>query len=170
MEIQEGKYYRDALGNKIGPMVLTYSNKDNEPNYRWMLKDGRSIRWDDRGVSEFRAHDLVEEWVDPPSVDLTKLEKPLGLLDEATLKALKAHGGPYEKLMGDGSWADANELSDFSWKNRVMRVNPSPPKPLEFWVNEYPDGISGTMYVCEGFANAAAKVDRTRVIHFREVI
>lgn len=36
--------------------------------------------------------------------DLTTITTPFGLLDEATQKALKEHGGPYELLSCLGAW------------------------------------------------------------------
>jgi hypothetical protein len=44
------------------------------------------------------AFELVEE-----AMDLTKIEKPFGLLDNDTQQALKAHGGPYE-FFSYGGW------------------------------------------------------------------
>lgn len=57
-------------------------------------------------------------------VDLTKIEKPLGLLDAETQAALKAHGGPYQRFLYDWredipAWLD--------WG--VYRVKPFEYKP-----------------------------------------
>ena len=65
-------------------------------------------------------------------IDLTAITTPFGLLDEATRKALKAHGGPYERFTSMGNWVD--------WPNpdwvlaTVYRVKPQPPSPREWWV------------------------------------
>lgn len=47
--------------------------------------------------------------------DLTAITTPFGLLDAATQKALRAHGGPYEFFSGD-NWRDA-ALEPDEWLN-----------------------------------------------------
>lgn len=61
-----------------------------------------------------------------PSVDLTKLTAPFGLLDEVygpgTAEALKAHGGPYERY-GIGGWCKTKP----AWvADTVYHVIPAP--------------------------------------------
>lgn len=56
-------------------------------------------------------------------MDLTKIEKPFGLLDKETQDALKAHGGPYECFEGS-IW---RELSRPMWEPcTTYRVKPQP--------------------------------------------
>lgn len=59
--------------------------------------------------------------------DLTTITTPFGLLDEATQKALKEHGGPYEIFSIDGEWA----ATDSAWYlSATYRVRPEPTRPL----------------------------------------
>lgn len=57
-------------------------------------------------------------------MDLTKINQPFGTLDAETLKALKAHGGPYEKLTSGGIWWPADNPG---WLNpaTTYRVKPT---------------------------------------------
>lgn len=55
-------------------------------------------------------------------MDLTKIEKPFGLLDDATKAALKAHGGPYEVFQSNGEWGVC--LSPNWGKTSTYRVKP----------------------------------------------
>jgi hypothetical protein len=50
---------------------------------------------EDKPFAYYNTFELVEE-----AMDLTKIEKPFGLLDEATQQALKDHGGPIECYSG----------------------------------------------------------------------
>lgn len=55
-------------------------------------------------------------------MDLTKIEKPFGLLDDETQAAMKAHGGPYE-VFGGEDWHEGPP----SWSNTLAyRVKPKP--------------------------------------------
>jgi hypothetical protein len=59
-------------------------------------------------------------------MDLTKIEKPIALLDSATEQALLMHGGPYVRLASDGRWVDCGHISrpmDF-FKGCTYRVKP----------------------------------------------
>lgn len=58
-----------------------------------------------------------------PPVDLTAITTPFGLLDPATQEALRAHGGPYEVLCGDG-WCIVNKPRWLSWI--AYRIKPAP--------------------------------------------
>lgn len=65
--------------------------------------------------------------------DLTKIEKPFALLDEATQRALKEHKGVIE-FFGYNGWTLTD---DPSWsKTTAYRAKAEPPKP----VSEMQDG------------------------------
>lgn len=54
-------------------------------------------------------------------IDLTKITQPFGTLDAETQKALKASGGPYEKLTG-GEWWPTGQIG---WNpNTIYRLKP----------------------------------------------
>jgi hypothetical protein len=54
-------------------------------------------------------------------MDLTKIDRTFGALDPETQKALKAHGGPYEKYTG-GWWPCDNP----GWQpGTTYRVKPA---------------------------------------------
>lgn len=102
--------------------------------------------------------------------DLTKIEKPFGLLDEETQAALKAHGGPYEYVSNDG-WT---EIAEPFWAfGTTYRVKP---KPREFWVvqalgpNPSPHAIGawGDKETAERVASMAKAPHE--IIHVREVL
>lgn len=61
-----------------------------------------------------------------PEIDLTAITTPLGLLDDATRDALKAHGGPYRYWDFDAArWFD--ELGHPIWfDGNILSVKPSP--------------------------------------------
>lgn len=106
--------------------------------------------------------------------DLTKITTPYGLLDEATRKALRDHGGPYEIFIR-GGW---NKLSKafFDSPENVYRVKAAPPKPREVWFNEYDGpGFSSIWktygpYYSREDADHGAMGGRVRVLRFVEVI
>lgn len=104
-------------------------------------------------------------------IDLTKITEPLGLLDEATQKALMEHGGPYEWLLADGSWSTEYKPV-FNRLNNVIRVKPAPQKPREIWVNEYPEGLGSKWHDSQEIADDWAKnhMARIRAVRFVEVI
>ena len=59
--------------------------------------------------------------------DLTKIEKPFGLLDAETQAALKAHGGPWEYF--NGTWLDAApSWVEFPILGRAYRVKSVHPR------------------------------------------
>lgn len=105
------------------------------------------------------------------TVDLTKIREPLGLLDEATQKALMEHGGPYEKYTHEWGWV-ARDYNEIWWKTDICRVKPEPPKPREIWVNEWPEGLGSGLHASQEIADAwvGKRKDRIRTIHFIEVI
>jgi hypothetical protein len=65
-------------------------------------------------------YELVEE-----AMDLTKIEKPFGLLDKATQQALKYHGGPYEFFTCNG-WK-LNDCPAWAFSS-TYRAQPQPEK------------------------------------------
>jgi hypothetical protein len=64
--------------------------------------------------------------------DLTKIDRPFGLLDEATQKALRECGGPWE-YYGLGGWLSCDVVPDF-YDGMTYRQKPKPPKPRDFWL------------------------------------
>lgn len=97
-------------------------------------------------------------------MDLTKIEKPFGLLDKETQEALKAHGGLVERFDGY-RWI---ETKNPIWHSvYVYRVKPEPPKPREWWL----------VGECEAWddkfaAERSAKMLHVQspIIHVREVL
>ena len=67
------------------------------------------------------------------TADLTKITTPYGLLDEATQKALRECGGPWEVVSDSGKWDDTVKNPTFYGAN-TYRLKPQPPKPREFWL------------------------------------
>lgn len=95
---------------------------------------------------------------------LTKITTPFGLLDEATQKALRECGGPYQRYCG-GWWEDCgiNE----SWLQTTYRLKPQPPKPREFCVEL--DDAGFAFRVHEDGAPIAYQAGH-RLVFVREVI
>ncbi len=141
MQIESGKIYVTADGQKVGPLSLNPQPAKGGHDY-WMaegqLSDGSRKLWFQDGTfwptnspsrnARNAGFDLVAEWTDTP--DLTKLTTPYGLLDDATREALKAHGGPYECWEGR-EWREVPPSWFGEW---VYRVKPQPPKPRELWL------------------------------------
>ncbi len=72
--------------------------------------------------------------------DLTKITTPFGLLDKETQEALRAHGGPYEGLVGFDK-AEWWEVLSPAWgANSTYRVKPQPPKPRECVIGFHGNG------------------------------
>jgi hypothetical protein len=92
-----------------------YITSVNDLNY---TVDQDKTHW---GVYYPEDHiELVEE-----AMDLTKIEKPFGLLDEATQKALRRYRGPIEHYTFEG-WVLAR---DPGWyRLNTYRVQPKPDK------------------------------------------
>lgn len=67
------------------------------------------------------------------TIDLTKIEKPFGLLDAETQEALTAHGGPYEFLSSVSNCWVGKISPSWEW-GATYRVKPQPPKPREWRV------------------------------------
>lgn len=66
-------------------------------------------------------------------IDLTKIEKPFGLLDAETQQALRVSGGPFQVYNSPGVWRDLSENGVSFFRDTVYRVKPTPPKPRECW-------------------------------------
>lgn len=142
MKIEAGKYYRTRDGRKVGPMIHNRGNQvwpwvDDEDD-----PDGCGNAWDPNGLGCFCTPaankrpglDLIAEWTDAP--DLTAINVPFGLLDDATREALKAElFKPDVRLQFfDGTeWCDSKDRPE---RNAWMcyRVKPQPPAPREWWV------------------------------------
>ncbi len=90
--------------------------------------------------------------------DLTKIEKPFGLLDEATQKALRECGGPWQYFGRDG-WKDAPFL-DENTDYFVYRLKPT---PREWWIGK----LDGVAYPAEP---PQAPPKGSYYIHVREVM
>jgi hypothetical protein len=102
---------RPDLYGHVGE-VLTIQEIDILTGEVWL--EGRHFN------SSIDRYELVEE-----AMDLTKIEKPFGLLDKATQQALKDHGGPYE-FYQSGCW---NGIINSYWvKHLTYRVQPQPEK------------------------------------------
>lgn len=99
--------------------------------------------------------------------DLTKIEKPFGLLDEETQKALRECGGPWE-VFGE-TWED-NGGEPAWYPHFTYRLKPQPPKPREWWVNLYGQGRVGSFYSTREDANTFSTPDRRDCVKVREVL
>jgi len=101
--------------------------------------------------------------------DLTKITTPFGLLDAETQEALRHHrnsGGELEVY--NNGWREIVG-ADFYFGSLVTYR--AKPKPLEFWVNEYPHGLGeyfGARYPTKEFADKNASTDRIRCIRLIE--
>jgi hypothetical protein len=65
-------------------------------------------------------------------MDLTQITTPFGLLDEATQKALRDCGRPWE-CYGVDDWL-LKFNPDFTG-HLTYRLKPQPPKPREWWIH-----------------------------------
>jgi hypothetical protein len=80
-------------------------------------------------------------------MDLTKIEKPFGLLDEATQKALKDHDGPIE-------W--------YSWKGWKVIIYPAFSSSNTYRVQPQPEKTKVELELTQEELNTIKKVlDRT---------
>lgn len=91
-------------------------------------------------------------------MDLTKITTPFGLLDEATQKALRECGGPWEFYNSDG-WEDVGERPQWI-PVFAIRLKPQPPKPRTVWLNKNPE--NGFWHECHDWEIGATL--------FREVL
>jgi hypothetical protein len=86
--------------------------------------DGTEVWFEGRpSNSSIDRYELVEE-----AMDLTKIEKPFGLLDKATQQALKDHGGPIEVYSGNGHWKLYSRHYWVSLSTTVLNNNPRKPR------------------------------------------
>jgi len=70
-------------------------------------------------------YDLVSEWGEEKEmIDLTKIEKPFGLLDKETQERLKAHKGVVQYYFGGCSWSDVDAPTWYS--HFTYRAKPFP--------------------------------------------
>ncbi len=108
-------------------------------------------------------------------IDLTKITTPFGLLEDKTQQALRDHfaaGGKVEIFTNTcwdavGAWVEPYCAPSF---DPVIALR-AKPKPLEFWVNEYPHGLGeyfGARYPTKEFADKNASTDRIRCIRLIE--
>jgi hypothetical protein len=100
--------------------------------------------------------------------DLTKITTPFGLLDEATKKALRAAGEPYQRYIWE-QWEDCGRSPTF-YPDMTYRLKPQPPKPREFWLNLYGKCKVGSYYSTKEDADYFATPDRVACIQVREVL
>jgi hypothetical protein len=92
-------------------------------------------------------------------VDLTKLEKPLGMYPEEVREALKEHGGPYECFYGN-DWARAYVLG-MGYAYRLAPVPLTKPDPPWHMLADWVQWVARDSYgVCSGFE---LKPDATNV-------
>jgi hypothetical protein len=75
MELEVGKYYKDADGNKVGPL----RHGEQWPEGPWLFKcDNKHFRkngescFDARGYNVNSGHHLIAEWTDEPELQLEK--------------------------------------------------------------------------------------------------
>ncbi len=94
--------------------------------------------------------------------DLTKIDRPFGLLDEATQKALRECGGPWEWFTNVG-WEDNGNPSFLA--AYTYRQKPQPPKPREVW--SY-DDHSGPWF-CLTKDDAIVQADGRKISRWVEV-
>lgn len=98
--------------------------------------------------------------------DLTKIDKPFGLLDEATQKALREYEGELEGF-GERGWEALTNhpgwLSYFTY-----RAKPQPPQPREWWLNVYGSGRSSAHPTKEEADTCSA--NRLACVRVREVL
>jgi hypothetical protein len=97
--------------------------------------------------------------------DLTAITTPYGLLNEATQKALREHGGPYELWSHRSGWFTAPPIVRFDAPEMVYRVKPTPPQPREWWLRDNKMLGEWTVYDMSYFETPPVDA-----IHVREVI
>lgn len=107
---------------------------------------GRSVvgrfengRWYEKGKDEPYVCDPSFRIISraTPSIDLTAITTPFGLLDEATQDALRAHGGPYERYTDDGKWTTAH--IPVWYRGNAYRVKPAPKRETvtrDMWADD----------------------------------
>ena len=94
-------------------------------------------------------------------IELTKIDKPFGLLDPETQRALKAYEGDVEVYLSHG-WVTSTAV----WCSRL--VYRAKPQPREWWLNVY-EGAT-TAYDTKAQADRKATPTRLACVRVREVI
>lgn len=125
IKLEVGKSYKTRGGEKA--TVVGYGGIDKHHGEVFVVQHkGYKLthklcgHWCYRDI--FDVDDIIAEWEEP--MDLTKIEKPFGLLDKDTQERLKAHGGPYQFYHGHG-WNDDDSF-DGNFHYWVWRVKPQP--------------------------------------------
>lgn len=134
LKIEEGKYYRTRDGSRVGPMqkgdaIVAFRGQRANVLFGHIVvlgysRDGTHYY----GFPGHDRHDLIAEWTDEPArpaFDPTRNDKPCALMDPADLAALKAHGGPWEKLNPLGEWIDCGP-PDLWCVGLTYRAKPAP--------------------------------------------
>ena len=97
--------------------------------------------------------------------DLTKIEKPFGLLDPETKKALREYEGEVEVYISN-AW----QTPVPSWCSHLTyRAKPQPPKPREWWLNVYAGGTASP-HDTKAEADKYATTARLACVRVREVL
>jgi len=117
LKIEPGKYYRDAEGNKVGPIV-------SGTNFCWSKGKCRLADpvWNHDGTNRYQACiDLVAEWPDHPTVwrDMTEAEQGALLLAHHQGKVIEYCLPTY----GSDWTVDTSPLWDLDFAYRV-RLEP----------------------------------------------
>lgn len=111
----EGEYGITRNGERVGPI-----KPDAGRIYHWIASGEEYTGEGEYYSGGTTGADIIARA--EPAISLEVLENlttPLGLLDDATRKALEAHGGPYEWFAGD--WRDTDTLSGDRITHRVKR-------------------------------------------------
>ncbi len=150
MKLEVGKEYKTEGGWKAVPAeynvtiykVTHYGNGHDETTPIWHYSDGRS----NIGMREY---DIVSEWKEP-EVDLTKIEKPFGLLDKGTQDRLRAWGHGWEQYSCGGCWCKI--LEPLWGMTSTYRAKPKP--VVEFKRTDFKSPHTSYYYsVCEKFVD-----------------
>jgi len=117
LNIETGKFYRDAEGNKVGPIV-------SGTNFCWSKGKCRLADpvWNHNGTNRYQAGlDLVAEWPDHPTVwrDMTEAEQGALLLAHHQGKVIEC----YPPVLESGWRVNVSP----AWgSNFAYRVRPEP--------------------------------------------
>lgn len=129
LKLEVGKSYKTRGGWKAEVSGLCGGFQFSVSHYRagkretiFHHQNGESNLW-----PSYKEYDLIAEWEEEEMIeelpDLTKIEKPFGLLDKKTQERLKAHGGPYQMYFSDG-WKTLDV--PFWSASSTYRVKPAP--------------------------------------------
>jgi len=123
------------LGVNVGDRVSCHGYEVTVTEFR---EGGSVVEFSD-GLQ--RYFDGSSEWSlvsrATPPIDLTAITTPLGLLDEATQKALKDDGGPYEFYNGD-RWFERDPLW---YRTGTYRKKPAPKVETVVLYWNHTDGV-----------------------------